>query len=1494
MSAHEHDATPTPAAPPRRGRLVRALGWGVALPLALLVGGGAWLAGTQSGLDAALGLAARATSGALQVEGARGRLLGRLDVDRLAWRGPGLELEVRALSLAWTPSALLQRRVDIEHLTAARVLLAQEVAEDEPAAAPLVAPSALELPVAIALRRLAVGAFLMRELPASGEATAPLADPASSSASARADSSAAAGLEPGNADRVVPVPAEGATPARGEVAAAAGEAAQALDRAADVASDPALAAEAATEVAAERGLVFSRLEAALSSDGRHHRLESLAVELPQGRVRAALALDGVAPFVLAGEAGFDGIVETHAVAVQATLADSLLEPRLRAEATLGAARAEIEARVDSFAADPLRRLRLQAGGIDPAAFAAGAPSGEFAIDAELAAPASGEGLLAGPIRVTNARPAAVDAGGIPLEALSAQLDWKRAELALDALELRLAGGGSIAGRVAWRPPAVPEAGEGGTQTASAATDGEAGTAADSSAPAATAPQRDNAAAAAAAAAAAPAAPAADGGFGQLVAALELAGIDTRALDGRLPRQIVAGRVDAEADARRQTARLALAVGEARIDADASLSVAPPVAVAAAAGVGEGAPEPVREGAATAAPAPTTAMDAPASAPAAAARSFTLSARLRGVDPRALQAELPSARLNLDLDARGDLPAQGLPQAVALDFTIPDSRLDGRPLRGQGRLRLEGLRLPEAKIDLDVAGNTLVAEGAFGAPGDSLALRLDAPALAAIGFGLGGRAGAEGRIGGTLEAPNGRLDLFGENLALPGDLRLAGVNGRVRLDSGIDGPFELVLGLSRLGSRARAADGAAQPDWLASARVEASGTRARHRLDADLATPKLEGVADTLRLALEGGLPAGETPRWSGRLAALEAGGRFPARLQAPATLELGADRVRLGAAEIEAGDKGRIRLLETAWSPTQSVLRGDLAGLVVETEPPRRDGRPRRNADPLRLGARWDLSVGRTLEGEARVFREAGDISVEGELRTRLGLEKLEAVLSARGDRIDLAVDVQGKELGSVQGEAGLRARRGADGLWSVPPATAIRGAARLDMPSLAWLGRLSQESVELAGRLRGDVTVGGTIEAPRASGRVEGRELGFTLVDQGLILAGGELDLDFDQQRVRLERLEFVSENRVRPRENRIPFERLTATPGRFTARGELALDSGAGDFRFDADRLPLLQRDDRWMLLSGNGTARSTRESLVLDAEFRADAGYIEFAEALPPSLSDDVVVLGREPAPAQEGGGFAVNADVRVGLGDALYLSALGLETRLAGGLRIRLQPGRPLSAVGTIETVGGGYRGYGQNLTLERGLINFQGPLDAPGLNIVALRKGLEVEAGVAITGSAKRPQIKLVSDPEVPDPAKLSWIVLGRAPDAGSGADLGLLLPAAAALLGGPGGGMTEELSRSLGFDSFSIGQGELNSTTRARSSRVLGSGQTVSGGPSVSGQVLSLGKRLGPDLFLNFEQSLGGAATLVKLTYQISRRLSVIARGGTDTALDVQYGFSFR
>ncbi|WP_418648209.1 translocation/assembly module TamB domain-containing protein [Thauera butanivorans] len=1381
QSSTKVQAGPSPAAGRRRGLRAWLVGGLITVlaVVALVLAASAWLLGTRSGLDAAISLGQRATDGALRIEGARGRLLGPLKIDALHYHTEDLRLDLQALELAWQPAALLGRKLVVDRLAVERIDFAQRNEEKDDAER---APlvSPEDLQIPLAIE-------LGR-------------------------------LELGRFElhEWAPEPQEGDAP-------------------------PA------------EGFWIAELSAVLGSDGRHHQVRELALKLPQGQVMLEAALDGLKPFALTGGIRFDGVIEERPLEARLAASGTLLAPHVELTAAAEGLNAHAVAEAAPFEPMPLRALKLEAGEIDPSAFAEGLPHAVLRLEAELVAVAEDGSLpaepqsagpnLAGPFRLLNRKPAAVDAGGIPVASVSGRLDLKPAAISVDALDIRLPGDGRIGGRLAWQPPAASDA---GAETDRAGQSRMAD-------------------------------------IGQLVAVLELAGIDTRALDTRLPRQRLAGRIDAEADAQRQQAELALTLGTARIDARAEL-----LAQAAGGAVAD----------ASAAGKPATAGGAPAAGETVAAappRRFSVNARLREVDPRALLPEAPKARLNLDLDASGELPEAGLPQAVRLVFQIPDSRLEDLALGGKGRLRLEGERLPEVALDLNIAGNSLVAEGAWGAPGDVLKFALDALKLDALGHGLAGKASASGQLGGTLELPSGELQFFGEALRLPGGVRLLGVNGVGRLDAGADGPFQLSMGLSGLGPTARDADGRVQPDWLANARLSASGTRARHDIELDLATPELDGAGDTLKLSLKGGVqtPTAQRPgpRWLGELSALESAGRFAARLLAPARLDLSPEAASIGEARLDLGEKGRLHLQETAWSPQQSVTRGTLTGLAFGPLT-RADGQPRRGPGPLVLGADWNLSVGTTLDGQARVFRESGDITIEGETRTRLGLETLEAVLKASGNRLSLTAQARGSEIGSVQASAGLQAQRGADGMWSLPPDAALSGAAELDMPSISWLGRLTPESVEAGGSLKGRVELGGTLAAPRASGRVSGRSLEIALIDQGLHLSGGEFDASFDNDRVRLERLAFVSPNRVRPREKRIPFDRLTATPGSFNASGEVRLDSGDGDFSFRADRLPLLQRDDRWMLLSGEGTARSTWTSLVLNADFRADAGYIEFAETPPPSLSDDVVVLGRDEEPKE--GGFALSADVGVSLGNALYLSAMGLETRLAGELKLRLRPGLPMSAIGSIATVGGSYRGYGQSLVIDRGVVNFQGPLDAPGLDIVALRKGLAVEAGVAVTGSAKRPQIRLVSEPNVPDPDKLSWIVLGRAPDSGSGADLGLLLPAAQALLGGPGGGMTEELSRSLGFDSFSIGQGELNSTSRAASSRVLGSGSTVASDPSVAGQVLSVGKRLSPELFLSFEQSLGGAETLVKLSYQLSRRLSVVARGGTDTSLDLHYGFSFR
>ncbi|AWI75623.1 DUF490 domain-containing protein [Parazoarcus communis] len=1156
----------------------------------------------------------------------------------------------------------------------------------------------------------------------------------------------------------------------------------------------------------------SAITLALDSDGKRHQLRQVDAALPFGKLSLTGGIDAEAPFALEFRAVLEGHIDAgqvpEGIALAAEARDYrieldasgvLAEPVLKLRANGAGLSGEGRVEATPFADVPLRALELALGELDPSMFVPSAPKALLRLDARLLAGAT-EGLsLSGPFSIRNARPAALDAGGLPLESLGGTLAWSAQGARVDELDVRLPGAGKIAGAMAWTPPAgesapVPQAAVSGTGA----------------------------------------------GFGRLTMLLEIAGIDTSRIDGRLPKQVLAGRVEAEGSEARQIASVKLSAGDARVDASGMLEA-------------EAAP--------------------------GAGQRFKLTGQLRQVDPRKFHPAAPVARLNLDLDAEGVLAAE---PAVSAQFKLLNSAFEGHALSGNGRLKVRGESFSDVSLMLDLAGNRLRVEGDWGRAADRLRISVDAPALAQLGYGLSGRAGAEGELTGGAKTPAGSLHFFGEKLRLPGDVRIGGLNGQGRLAAGVDGPFTLSVGLSGVGAVG------AEADWVSAARISADGRRDRHRIELNVSGAE----ADELSLALEGGLtvPDGALPTWQGTLSSLETLGRFVSQLQAPAALSLGSDEVSLGAAVLEAGEKGQIRLDETRWSPKGSAIRGSLTGLAFGLVS-RPDARPRRGAGPLVLGAEWDVRLAETVEGEARLFRESGDLVVSGEIGTRLGLESFEARLIARGNRLALSLGALGTELGELSGSLTALAERTQSGAWQLAQKSPLLGSARLKMPSIAWVGRLMRENVETAGSLDAVFSVSGTPDAPVASGSINGRDLQFALVDQGLVLSGGELVADFDRDRLRLSTLRFVSANRVKPRDSRVPFEALTATPGHLSASGEIALESGEGLFNFEADRLPLLQREDRWLILSGKGRAYSTWTSLDLDADFRADAGFFAIDDSPPPSLSDDVVVLGRQPSAP---GGFALTVRLGVKLGDALYLSAMGVDTRLAGALELRMAPGVPLNAVGSISTVGGSYQGYGQRLSIERGLINFQGPVDNPGLNIVALRKGLEVEAGVAISGSARRPQVKLVSDPAVPDPEKLSWIVLGRAPDAGGGADLALLVPAAQALLGGSGGGMTEELSRSLGFDSFSIGQGELNSASRSASSRVLGSGSRISSGPTVAGQVLSVGKRLSSDLVLSFEQSLGGAESLVKLTYQLGRRVSVVARGGTDNAVDIYYTFSFR
>ncbi len=931
-----------------------------------------------------------------------------------------------------------------------------------------------------------------------------------------------------------------------------------------------------------------------------------------------------------------------------------------------------------------------------------------------------------------------------------------------------------------------------------------------------------------------------GPFGRLMAQLTLSGVRTDLLDARLPTTHIAGEINADGDAAAQRADVDVQINEARIQANGEMSL-------------------------------------PAAGGAAA---FSAQGEISRFNPAELIPASPAADINVHFETKGELAEQ--PQ-IAFSWRFAPSTFNRLPLAGHGEVTLRGAALSHADIELDIVGNTVTAKGGWGSGETSLDIAADLPALAGLGVGMEGWARITAQLSGTPEMPSGHVLARAENLRVPGDVRLDSMDVQGRLDAGLNGPVQLHLAANGVGA-------AGSEAWLENLALVVDGKQDKHEITLTATTPQ----ADALNLRLEGGLSRqqgkdgqGGQTGWQGRLMAFESEGRLALRQSAAAALTILPERIELGETRFAAGEQGHIVLSQTRWTPQEIAAKGSLSGLVVDLRP-KRSTRPRRGPAPLQLGAEWDVRLAGRANGKLHIFREDGDIFVPGETPLRIALDQLDGRVTIDNNRADAALEVRGKDIGTLHAALSALLEKTGGG-WRAAPNGALSGEAKLAMPSINWLATAFQENIDLSGGLRANVSISGTTAKPQMNGSIEGDELGVALLDEGMRLAGGHLRVDFDHERLKLTRLVFESPNRVDPDDERIPLKTLTQEPGRLSVGGEMALDSGEGRFTFDIERLPLLQRADRWLMLSGKGEADTSWTKLGLKAEFNVDAGFIELGDTPPPSLSDDVVIVGKDDKPAKAG--MAMDVNVSVSLGEHLYLSALGLDTRLAGALRVDMGEGG-LAAVGTVRTVGGVFQGYGQNLTLERGLINFQGPIDNPGLNIVALRKGLAVEAGIEVSGSARRPQIKLVSQPDVPDPDKLSWIVLGRAPDAGSGGDMGLLLPAAQALLGT--GNMTKQLSRSLGLDQFGIGQGELGSVSRTATSSVVGDGSTVSGDAAADGQVLMLGKRLSSDLFLSFEQSLGGAATLVKLTYQLTRRVSAVARGGTDNSGDIYYTVSFR
>ena len=841
------------------------------------------------------------------------------------------------------------------------------------------------------------------------------------------------------------------------------------------------------------------------------------------------------------------------------------------------------------------------------------------------------------------------------------------------------------------------------------------------------------------------------------------------------------------------------------------------------------------------------------------RTFRFSSRLSKLNLSEFAAT-PATDLNVGLEISGTLS----PQAQGtLQLDISDSHFAQYDISGNGHLEFSGMRRATGALALRMGDNHLNLEVTHGTQADRAQLTLDAPRLDQFGKGMGGELAGHAELSGSIAQPRLQFSARGRNLRLPGGQRIATLDGSGDLASA-----NLQMNLGMTGYQGNGALN------MPEASIALQGSREHHTLLASARIAQSQEAFGELMLKMNGGLsdPARgwQTVQWRGEIDELAAQGILPFHLLKAVPLTLAMNSIELGTADAALAG-GQIQFSGMQWTPQRWHSAGHFSGLNVravnmqQNKPAPDTSGFMGEFDTMRVGGAWDATADEHLHGQFQVHRESGDWMVSGNKDQPLGLRDMQLSVRAEQDQLHAQLEASGEHLGEVKVQASMPLTRTEPG-WTILPQAPLAGHLHLRSDDLSWLGPILDSNLQSGGRLNLDADLIGTLEYPRLQGEAQGDALSLAFLNQGIRLEQGELKARFDSDAVHIDRLVFSAPYLASPRDSLFADYSLPAGTGRLSASGQIDLKGDSSDLQITVERLPLAQRADRWIIASGTGHARYAHKILMLDGNIRADAGLINQPVTDRPSLSEDVHIIGQEPA-SRAGPPTRVNAILD--LGDHFYIRAAGFEGRLAGQLNMHGEPGELMRVTGSIAAQDAVFNAYGQSLQVERGIVNFQGPLDDPGLNILAVRTGLAVEAGVEVTGTVRHPAVRLVSTPNVPDAEKLSWIVLGRVPDT-SGVDSALLLAAAGSILGGQSSG---QLGKSLGIDEISLSQ------------------QT--GADSQPIQKVTVGKQLSARARISYEQSLNEVGRVTIFTYTLTPRISIVTRTGTEDALDIFYTFRF-
>jgi translocation and assembly module TamB len=543
------------------------------------------------------------------------------------------------------------------------------------------------------------------------------------------------------------------------------------------------------------------------------------------------------------------------------------------------------------------------------------------------------------------------------------------------------------------------------------------------------------------------------------------------------------------------------------------------------------------------------------------------------------------------------------------------------------------------------------------------------------------------------------------------------------------------------------------------------------------------------------------------------------------------------------------------------------------------------------LALDWNLAFAGALEGRAHIAHVSGDIMVPAEPAFPLGLQELAVDLVAKrageaASRLNTEARIVTRDMGRISASATTLLHASPGGGLFLNPKDVKTVKVDADIDDLGWTSLLLGDAMELGGAVRARVQLQSKPDGSwDTGGTITGSKLRIVRIDDGIRLLDGSLSARLQGDRLILDKLAFPAVLRVKPKEWRTA-EWVSTNPdakgGSLTLSGDWNLFESKGLVNIDLYRYPLLQRSDRYAMVSGKLALDAALPRIAIKGAVTADAGWFDL-DVLGgiPAVDGDVVVLRAGETQKEVSAPTEVSMDLELDLGPRFYLTGYGVNSGLVGKLHVMMSSGR-LTAMGALRTRGGAIEAYGQRLQLRRGAITFQGDIASPVLDIEALRTGLAVEAGVRVAGTAKRPRIDLVSYPAVSEIEKLSWLLLGHGPN-DSGGDMALLFSVGTSFLGSG-----EPFYRKFGVDEVSIKSGDLGAVGSVLPVESVVSGLD-SGTSDIERKFITVSKLLSSGITLSIQQALSDTGTVGRASYRLARGLTAEVTGGTVNGLALVY-----